>query len=83
MPKRFAAPITEKIQAARARATERMRRSRKRRRDGLRCYRLELRDGEIEALVRRGLLSPGEQTNRSAVIQAMYAFFDRTLGRPA
>jgi hypothetical protein len=83
MPKRSTAPIAEKVQAARARAAERMRRSRKRRRDGLCCYRLELRDGEIEALIRRGLLSPGQQTNRSAVMQAMYAFLDRTLGRPA
>ena len=45
-------------------------------------YRLELRDNEIEALVRRGLLLASEQTNRAAVIKAMYAFFDRTLGRP-
>jgi hypothetical protein len=60
LPKKSATAIAEEVQAARARATERMRRSRKRRRDGLRCYRLELRDGEIEALVRRGLLFPGE-----------------------
>jgi hypothetical protein len=36
---------------------------------------------EIEALVRLGLLSACEQTNRNAIIKAMYAFFDRTLGR--
>jgi hypothetical protein len=32
--------------------------------------------------VRRGLLLASEQTNRNAIIKAMYAFFDRTLGRP-
>jgi hypothetical protein len=82
MPTKSAATIAEKVLAARAGAAERMRCSRKRRLGGLRCYILELRDGEIEALVRRGLLSPGERANRNAVIQAMYAFFDRTLGRP-
>ena len=58
-----------------------MRRCRQRRRNGLRCYRLELRDSEIEALVRRGLLLATEQTNRNAVIKAVYEFFDCTLGR--
>jgi hypothetical protein len=48
----------------------------------MRCYTLELRDAEIAALVRRGLLTPGEQTDRAAVIKAMYAFLDRALGHP-
>jgi hypothetical protein len=48
----------------------------------MRCYTLEVRDEEIAALVRRGLLLPDEQTNRAAIIKAMYAFLDRTLGRP-
>ena len=47
----------------------------------MRCYTLELRNEEIAALVRRGLLSPDEGTNRAAVIKAMYAFLDRTLGQ--
>jgi hypothetical protein len=76
-----AAPIIANTKIARTRAAERMRRCRQRRRDGLRCYRLELRDSEIEALVRRGLLLASERTNRNAVIKAMYAFYDRTLGR--
>jgi hypothetical protein len=82
MAKSSAAPTHEKVQAARARATERMRRSRRRRNQGMRCYMLELEDAEIAALVRRGLLAPGEQTDRAAVLKAMYAFLDRTLGRP-
>jgi hypothetical protein len=36
-----------------------MRRCRQRRRDGLRSYRLDVRHSEIEALVRRGLLTVG------------------------
>jgi len=81
MSESVAAPIIANTKIARTRAAERMRRCRQRRRDGLRCYRLELRDSEIEALVRRGLLLASERTNRNAVIKAMYAFFDRTLGR--
>jgi hypothetical protein len=76
-----ATPVVANTKIARTRAAERMRRCRQRRRDGLRCYRLELRDSEIEALSRRGLLVATEKTNRNAVIKAMYAFFDRTLGR--
>ena len=48
----------------------------------MRCYTLELRDEEIAALVRRGLLSPDGGTDRAAVIKAMYAFLDLTLGHP-
>ncbi len=81
MSEKVAAPIVANTKIARTRAAERMRRCRQRRRDGLRCYRLELHDSEIEALVRRGLLLASEQTNPNAVIKAMYAFFDHTLGR--
>jgi hypothetical protein len=82
MNQSVATPTVASPKIARDGAAERMRRSRQRRRDGLRSYRLELRDSEIEALVRRGLLLASEQTNRNAIIKAMYAFFDRTLGRP-
>jgi hypothetical protein len=82
MSESVAAPMVVNTKIARTRGAERMRRCRQRRRDGLRCYRLELRDSEIQALVRRGLLLASERTDRNAVIKAMYAFFDRTLGRP-
>jgi hypothetical protein len=39
-------------------AAERMRRHRQRRRDGLRCLIIELRETEIAALIRKGLLKP-------------------------
>jgi hypothetical protein len=83
MNESVATPIVANTKVARTHAAERMRRCRQRRRDGLRCYRLDLRDSEIEALVRRGLLLAAEKTNRTAVIKAMYAFLDHTLGRPA
>ncbi len=72
--------VPAKANIARARAAERMRRSRNRRRKGFRCYTLELRESEIAALVRRGLLAPDKQANRAAVLKAMYAFLDRTFG---
>jgi hypothetical protein len=83
MTESVAAPIVANTKIARTRAAERMRRYRQRRRDGVRSYRLEIRDSEIEALVRRGLLLAAQKTNRTAVTQAMYAFLDRSLGRPA
>jgi len=76
-----ATPIVANTKVARTRAAERMRRYRQRRRAGLRCYPLELRASEIEALVRRGLLLATERTNRNAIIKAMYSFLDGTLGR--
>lgn len=81
MQKKSATETDAKVLAARASAAERMRRSRHRRNKGMRCYTLELRDDETEALVGRGLLAKGEQTNRAAVLKTMYAFFDGTLGR--
>ena len=80
MSKRIARAIDEKTQIARARAAQRMRQSRSRRRKGLRCYTLQLRESEIAALVRRGLLSPDEQTNRVAVVKEMHALLDQVFG---
>ena len=66
--------------ASRSAAAERMRRHRKRRRDGLRCLMIELRDTEIDALIRHRLLNLETRNDPSAVIDAFYAFLDRTLG---
>jgi hypothetical protein len=71
--------MAEQIAIRHARAAERMRRSRERKRKGLRCYTLEIRDREIEALVRHGWLPAGERENASAVVQALYGFLDRSL----
>jgi hypothetical protein len=71
-------PPTEPV--ARSPAAERMRRHRQRRRNRLRCLTVELRETEIDALIRRGLLKP-ETRNRIYDLQmALYAFLDGTLG---
>ncbi len=64
---------------ARSAAAERMRRHRQRQCDGLLCLTIELRATEIETLIRQGLLSWEMRNDRSAIIRALYAFFDRTL----
>jgi len=63
----------------RSSAAERMRAHRQRRRDGLRCLTIELRETEIDALIRKQLLNPETRNNPSAIIDALYAFLDRTL----
>ena len=57
----------------------RMRRHRERRRDGLRCVTIELRETEITALIRKGLLKEDMRSNLRAVKTAFYGFLDRTL----
>ena len=61
-------------------AAERMRRHRERRRDGLRCLIIELRETEIDALIRSGLLNSETRNDPGAIIDALYAFLDDTLG---
>lgn len=61
-------------------AAERMRRSRQRRREGLRYLTIELHETEIDGLVLRGMLLPVMRHDKSAVVEALYAFFDQTLG---
>jgi hypothetical protein len=58
----------------------RMRRHRQRRRDGLRCLMVELRETEIDALIRKGLLKRETRNNPTAIIEALYNLFDRILG---
>jgi hypothetical protein len=56
-----------------------MRRYRERRREGLRCLTIELRETEIDALIRRGLLSAETRNDHNAIADAFYEFLDRTL----
>jgi hypothetical protein len=56
-----------------------MRRHRERRRDGLRCFMVELRETEIDALIRKGLLKPDMRHDPNAIKDALYGFLDRTL----
>jgi hypothetical protein len=60
-------------------AALRMRRHRERQRDGLRCVTIELRETEITALIRKGLLKEDSRDDLRAVKTAFYCFLDRTL----
>jgi hypothetical protein len=58
---------------------ERMRLYRNRRRKKLRCVTIELRETEIEALIRKGILAREMRNDTIAIREALYAYFDRTL----
>ncbi len=47
---------------------------------GLRCLTLDIRETEIAALVRRGLLHPDSHSDVRAIRTALYALLDRHLG---
>jgi hypothetical protein len=61
-------------------AAKRMRRHRERRRNKLRCFRIELRETEIDWLVRTGFLDHASRFDKVSVLKAFYIFLDRTLG---
>jgi hypothetical protein len=54
----------------------RMLRHRERRRRGMRFLGIELREREIEALIRRGQLHPDHRASSAAVRRALYGFLD-------
>jgi hypothetical protein len=62
-----------------SRAAQRMRLHRQRLRLGLRCIVVELRETEVDELVRRGLLSEDARNDPVAVRQALYSHLDQTL----
>jgi len=63
-------------------AAERMRLHRERRRRGLRCLTIELRETEVDALIRGGLLEQETRNDRNAILKALSGHLNRTL-RPA
>src|SRR5215469_4543819 len=65
--------------ATRSAAAERMRRHRERRQFGLRCVTLQVRDAEIEELIRRGLLRAIMRNDVHEIREALYAHLDSTL----
>jgi hypothetical protein len=71
--------MTSIIAAPRSSGAERMRRHRQRRHDGLRCLTVELRQTEIDALVRKGFLKSEMRNERKAIIQALYIFLESNL----
>jgi hypothetical protein len=61
-------------------AAQRMRRHRQRVHKGLRCLVIELRETEVDTLVRQGLLQAEMRNDKRAVRKGLYAFLDRALG---
>lgn len=57
-------------------AAERMRLTRQRRRDGMRVIPLEVRDVEVEHLVRLGILHPAARHDRQAIARALETVLD-------
>jgi len=76
-------PLSSAEPATRTAAAERMRRYRQRRRDGLRCLIIELRETEIDDLIRKGLLKSETRNDPRAVIDALYSHLDNTLDQPS
>jgi len=62
---------------ARSAAAERMRARRQRRRDGLRCIVVQLRETEVDELIRRKLLQADARNDVYAVRDALHAHFVR------
>jgi hypothetical protein len=60
-------------------AAERMRRSRERRRKGLRFLTIEIREAEIDQLIRRKRLAAEDRENSDALRRALYEYLDHTL----
>jgi len=73
------APMTE-IDAIREATAIRVRLHRERRRRGLRCLMIEIRDREIDALVRHGLLDGAQRDDTTAIRAAFHRYLDHTLG---
>jgi hypothetical protein len=63
-----------------ATSKDRMRLTRQRRRQGLRCVVIEIREREIDALIRRKRLAPDDHANLAAIRKALYGFLDDNLG---
>ncbi len=76
-----AVPMTTSLPVAKPRSSlaERVRAHRQRRRDGLRCVMLEIREPEIDALIRKGLLRAGMRRNEPDIRNALYQHLEHTL----
>ena len=68
------------ITTIREATAERVRLLRERRRRGLRCLTIEIRDREIDALVRHGLLDGEKRDDTTAIRAAFHQYLDHTLG---
>ena len=66
-----ASPLT------RSPAAERMRLHRERKKNGMRCLMIELRETEIDALIRKGFLTADTRNDKQAIVDSLYGYFDR------
>jgi hypothetical protein len=60
-------------------AAERMRNHRERRKAGMRCFTIELRETEIDALIRKGFLKADTRNDKQAIVDSLYGYLDREL----
>lgn len=60
-------------------AAERMRLHRERRKQGMRCIMIEVRETEIDTLIKTGLLKPDRRDDRTGIAEAIYSLFEREL----
>jgi hypothetical protein len=68
-----------RVPIARSAAAERMRAHRERRRLGLRSVVIQIREREIDVLIRRGLLKADTRNNVRAIRDALHRHFDDNL----
>jgi hypothetical protein len=68
------------IDVIRKATASRVRLHRARRRHGLRCLMIQIRDREIDALVRQGLLDSEKRDDTTEIRAAFHQYLDRTLG---
>jgi hypothetical protein len=71
--------MNPEVVAIRSAGAVRMARHRNRRQKGLRCVTIELRETEIDVLIRRGWLAPDSRGDLGAIKRALYGFLDDTL----
>ena len=63
-----------------ATSAHRMQLHRQRKQAGLLCLTVEIRETEIAALVRKGMLHPDKRHDARSLRDALYGFLDRHLG---
>jgi hypothetical protein len=73
------APTAQAAKPAPLSSAERMRLYRDRQKRHLRCVMVQMREQEIDALIRRWNLSQEDRKDAVAIRQALYRFFDQVL----
>ena len=74
-------PVSTVEPSERSDAAERMRRFRERRCRGLRCITIDVKELEIDALIRMELLPTEMRNDNGAVVKAIQRFLDVSLSR--